>query len=62
MTIDAHDCRRCGRTVTTTPSGHTRAHRCPHGKWCNPPYNARRRGVRREDCAECRNGRQVPLF
>ena len=56
------ECRRCGRPVIITPSGHTRAHACPHGRACVLSYAARRRGSKAMRCGECFRGRQLELF
>lgn len=55
-------CKRCGREMSTTPSGHLRAHHCPHGKWCQVPYDKRRTGQKREHCAACVGALQTKLF
>jgi hypothetical protein len=55
-------CKGCGERKPLTPRGHIRAHRCPHGAWCVPPYLARRQGVRGKTCGVCLQGRQLVLF
>jgi hypothetical protein len=46
-------CKRCGRTVSRTPSGHLRAHFCDHGAQCVVPYSRRRLGEKPEHCTQC---------
>lgn len=60
--MTGRSCRRCGRAIALTKSGHLRAHQCPHGKWCVRPYSARREGARAEGCEPCTTGRQIKLF
>lgn len=55
-------CRWCGQKKAITKSSHLRAHRCAHGRWCVPPYEERRRGVKGHTCLECFDGRQLALF
>jgi uncharacterized protein (DUF983 family) len=59
-------CKRCGREVAWTASGHARAHDCPHGRTCVKPYAERRAGGGVRRCDDCEAGRllrnQLPLF
>jgi hypothetical protein len=55
-------CRSCGRSVTTTPSGHLRAHACPHGHGCVLSYRARRLGRRPRRCGACFVAKQLALW
>jgi hypothetical protein len=61
-TLAAHPCKRCGRVVASTPSGHVRAHACPHGVACVLSYAARRRGGKARRCAACWSANQLSLF
>jgi hypothetical protein len=54
-------CARCRQEVPVTPSGHLRAHECPHGAPCVLTYAARRLGDKPRDCRACLD-RQLPLF
>jgi hypothetical protein len=47
-------CRACGRAIGLTPSGHLRAHACPHGVCCVPSYRARRGGDKGKTCPQCK--------
>jgi len=49
-------CGRCGRAVSRTPSGHLRAHECPHGSQCVVPYARRRLGEKAAHCGVCSGG------
>lgn len=62
MTTPSRACKTCGREVAVTPSGHLRAHSCPHGHCCVPSYLARRKGARGKTCPTCRRGPQMTLF
>lgn len=55
-------CRRCGQQVRKTKSSHQRAHKCPHGQWCTPPYVRRRQGERGGKCADCFQAKQLSLL
>jgi hypothetical protein len=54
--------------VAVTPSGHTRAHACPHGLVCEPGFKGRfakskDRTARCAECAKMRAARaQLGLF
>jgi hypothetical protein len=56
------ECRRCGRSIPKTPSGHLRAHACEHGRACILSYVARRRGDTLRRCKHCALACQLPLF
>lgn len=56
------ECKRCGRCVLVTRSGHLRAHACPHGGDCVIPYHERREGKRAGKCPACTASRQLELF
>jgi hypothetical protein len=55
------ECKFCERRIGVTPSGHLRAHACPHGSACVLSYVARRRGDKVKRCAECVASRQLSL-
>jgi hypothetical protein len=57
------ECRKCGRVIGETPSGHLRAHQCPHGKLCVATYFARRgmAGHGPERCDACEYARNLTL-
>jgi hypothetical protein len=57
----ARTCTRCGATVAETPSGHLRAHACPHGKTCVATYAKRREGDRPKTCMQCHGARNLLL-
>lgn len=57
----AFECRRCGRMITKTPSGHLRGHNCPHERLCVVPYAKRRVLVQPERCDECEHARNLVL-
>jgi hypothetical protein len=54
-------CKRCGRTVSRTPSGHLRAHFCDHGAQCVVPYSRRRLGEKPDHCFQCSGVRDERL-
>jgi hypothetical protein len=62
MIEPTRECKRCGVSVRITPSGHLRAHPCPHGRGCVLSYVARRRGDRPKRCNVCDARTQLPLF
>jgi ribosomal protein S14 len=62
MSEARRECKRCGEHRGVTPSGHLRAHACPHGRPCVLSYAARKRGQRARRCAPCLAGRQLELF
>jgi hypothetical protein len=54
-------CTRCQQSITVTPSGHLRAHTCPHGDQCVVPYNRRRLGEKPAHCGVCLGARDARL-
>ncbi len=56
------ECKHCGRVIPVTPSGHLRAHACPHHTACVLSYAQRRQGEVRVPCEACKASSQLVLF
>jgi len=59
--MTARSCKRCHQSITLTPSGHLRAHTCPHGDQCVVPYSRRRVGEKPAHCGVCLGVRDARL-